>query len=62
MDYYYADNEGHIMIKMRVTASSDNVIINKEERFAQGIFLPYGITSDDNATAVRNGGMGSTGK
>ena len=28
--------------------------------FAQGIFLEYGITVDDDATAVRNGGMGST--
>ena len=30
--------------------------------FAQGIFLEYGITEDDDATAVRNGGLGSTTK
>ena len=28
--------------------------------FAQGIFLEYGITEDDDTEAVRNGGFGST--
>ena len=28
--------------------------------FAQGIFLPYGITVDDDCTSTRNGGFGST--
>lgn len=28
--------------------------------FAQGIFVEYGITVDDEASAVRNGGFGST--
>ena len=28
----------------------------------QGIFLEYGITVDDDADGVRNGGFGSTGK
>ena len=27
---------------------------------AQGIFIPYGITVDDNVESVRNGGFGST--
>lgn len=30
--------------------------------FAQGIFVEYGITVDDEATEVRNGGFGSTTK
>ena len=30
--------------------------------FCQGIFSEYGITVDDEATAVRNGGFGSTSK
>lgn len=29
---------------------------------AQGIFLEYGITDDDDAKATRNGGFGSTDK
>lgn len=28
----------------------------------QGIFMQYGITEDDEVTAVRNGGFGSTSK
>jgi len=28
----------------------------------QGIFVEYGITEDDDATTVRNGGFGSTTK
>ena len=30
-------------------------------KFAQGIFVPYGITIDDEANDVRTGGFGSTG-
>ena len=30
--------------------------------FAQAIFLPFGITYDDDATEMRNGGFGSTDK
>ena len=30
------------------------------EGFMQGIFLEYGITEDDDADGVRNGGFGST--
>ena len=29
--------------------------------FAQGIFMEYGITVDDEAKSTRNGGFGSTG-
>ena len=28
--------------------------------FVQAIFIPYGITYSDDATGVRNGGIGST--
>ena len=30
--------------------------------FAQGIFMQYGITEDDDAEGIRNGGFGSTTK
>lgn len=60
-DYYYADNEGHIMIK--IYNGSDKVLeIKKEDRFAQGIFSEYGITIDDEANETRHGGFGSTNK
>ena len=32
------------------------------EGFAQGIFLPFGITEDDDADGERTGGFGSTTK
>ncbi|MBR2686137.1 MAG: protease inhibitor I42 family protein [Erysipelotrichaceae bacterium] len=58
-DYYHADNEGHIIIK--VTNHSDKTLsLKKGDRFVQGIFLPFGITEDDDATANRTGGFGST--
>jgi len=62
-DYYYSDNEGHIFIKI-TNDSRDNKEIDLSElsAFAQGVFMPFGITQDDNTTAVRNGGFGSTSK
>lgn len=58
-DYYNADNEGHILIKIKPTLKDLQLKIG--DKFAQGIFMPYGITDDDNASGVRSGGMGSTG-
>ncbi|MCI8286235.1 MAG: deoxyuridine 5'-triphosphate nucleotidohydrolase [Lachnospiraceae bacterium] len=60
-DYYYSDNEGHIFIKMtNDTNEGKSVEIARGTGFAQGIFIEYGITVDDEADGVRNGGLGST--
>lgn len=59
-DYYNADNEGHIKIKL--TGGSRDFAVKKGEAFAQGIFVPYGITVDDDCTEERRGGFGSTDK
>ena len=60
-DYYHADNQGHIMIKM--TNNSDKEFtLNKGDGLAQGIFLPYGLADVQEVTAVRTGGLGSTTK
>lgn len=60
-DYYYSDNEGHILVK--VTNCGDKTLtVAKGQGFAQGIFVPFGITEDDNVTDIRNGGFGSTTK
>ncbi len=62
-DYYYSDNEGHIFIKiMNDTNENKTIELKAGSGFAQGIFTEYGITFDDNAQAVRNGGLGSTTK
>ncbi|MBO6046603.1 MAG: deoxyuridine 5'-triphosphate nucleotidohydrolase [Erysipelotrichaceae bacterium] len=60
-DYYYSDNEGHIFAKITNDTNENKTIsIPKGNGFIQGIFLTYGITEDDDANAVRNGGFGST--
>lgn len=62
-DYYYSDNEGHIFIKMTNASNEGKTVeVPQGTGFAQGIFLEYGITVDDDADGVRNGGLGSTTK
>lgn len=58
-DYYYSDNEGHILVKL-VNNGSKNIHIAKGEGFCQGIFSEYGLAIDDCVASKRNGGFGST--
>lgn len=60
-DYFNADNEGHIFIKIRNDGSKP-LIINRGNAICQGVFLKYGITDDDTADKDRVGGIGSSGK
>ena len=59
-DYFNADNEGHIKIKLIGGSADYNV--KKGSAFAQAIFMPYGITYDDDCGEQRRGGFGSTDK
>ncbi len=62
-DYSSSDNEGHIFIKLTNDSNEGKILeLAAGEAFAQGIFLPYGITEDDDASGVRNGGFGSTSR
>ena len=62
-DYYNSDNEGHIFIKiMNDSNEGKTLFVKRGEAFAQGIFVEYGITVDDDADDIRNGGFGSTSK
>lgn len=61
-DYYNSDNEGHIMLKVSHCLGDYMLPIERGMGIAQGIFIEYGITTDDNSTNIRNGGFGSTGK
>lgn len=62
-DYYYSDNEGHIQVKITNDGQEGRTLcLPAGERFVQGIFVQYGITCDDDADGIRNGGMGSTGR
>lgn len=60
-DYYYSDNDGHIYLKITNDSKTDKMVsLKKGDAFAQGIFLEYGVTTDDDVTSIRNGGFGST--
>ena len=62
-DYYNALNEGHILIKIiNRSIEGKPLILEKGKGFAQGIFLEYGITIDDDVEDIRTGGFGSTEK
>lgn len=65
-DYYGADNEGHIMIKISnndgaVNKFQSSFVVEKGKAFCQGILSPYGVTVSDSSAAKRTGGFGSTG-
>jgi len=62
-DYYgNPDNEGHLMVSL-MNVRTEPVQIMKGERIAQGIFIRYEKTTDDQTNGnVRLGGFGSSGK
>lgn len=61
-DYYNnPDNEGQIFGQF-TNITSQTVTINKGERIMQGVFMPFLVADNDNATGDRKGGFGSTGK
>ncbi|MDR2043545.1 MAG: deoxyuridine 5'-triphosphate nucleotidohydrolase [Clostridium sp.] len=60
-DYFYSDNEGHILAKITNDSKEGKVLeLAAGAGFLQGIFLRYGITAEDDAQGIRNGGFGST--
>ena len=62
-DYYNSDNEGHIFCRITNDSNEEKTIsLKADEGFCQGIFVEYGITVDDDADGIRNGGFGSTTK
>lgn len=60
-DYFFSDNEGHIFIRI-TNGGNKSCEIKADTAFAQGIFLQYGTTVDDDTQGIRNGGFGSTSK
>lgn len=60
-DYAESPNEGHIFV--RITNEGDKTLhIDAGTAFAQGVFTRYLLTEDDDSTALRTGGLGSTDK
>ena len=61
-DYYDASNEGHIMVPVTNDSKSGKTLtLEAGKAFVQAVLVPYGITEDDSAEGVRQGGFGSTG-
>lgn len=61
-DYFNAANEGHIMVKITNDSREGKTLsLNAGERFCQGIFLPHGLAREEEVSAKRTGGFGSTG-
>jgi len=62
-DYFGSDNEGHIMARLtNDSREGKGLRLEQGMGFMQGVFTEYGITEDDEAEGVRNGGFGSTGR
>lgn len=62
-DYFSSDNQGNIFLKLTNDSRDNKVLhVNKGDGIVQGIFVEYGITTDDETTETRNGGFGSTDK
>ena len=60
-DYVNSDNEGHIFIKITNDSKENKTLeVKCGSAIAQGVLVPFGLTVDDDATAIRNGGLGST--
>ena len=63
-DYYNnKTNEGHILVKItnKDSTTQADFTLEKGKAFCQGIFLPFGITKDENTIQpTRSGGIGST--
>ena len=61
-DYYNnADNDGHIQLPL-LNLDPKDIVLENGERVAQGIFMKYLLTDNDNSNDTRNGGIGSTGR
>lgn len=60
-DYYFAENEGHIIIGI-VNRGDQTMRINIGERFVQGLFGAYYLALEADVVNKRSGGFGSSGK
>ena len=58
-DYYNADNEGHIIVGI-INRGEKDLIINKGDRFVQGIFYKFYLAEEEENNIERHGGFGST--
>ena len=60
-DYYSNENNDGEIIFAFYNISNETIIIHKRDKIGQGIFEKFLLTDDDEASAERVGGFGSTG-
>lgn len=58
--YGNADNDGNIAFAF-TNHGKEPIQVNAGDKIGQGIFLPFLLTDDDEASGDRTGGIGSTG-
>ena len=58
-DYYFSDNEGHILISIKNNGEK-TLSIKSGEAFAQAVFVEFGSALGSESDAQRKGGIGST--
>lgn len=59
-DFQFGRNDGDMLLAL--TNMSDEIRQYKPgDRICQAVFEIYGVTSDDDASGIRTGGVGSTG-
>ena len=60
-DYYGANNEGHIQVKLvNDSLLKKQIELSQGDAFCQGVFVPFGTTVNDKVNTQRTGGFGST--
>lgn len=60
-DYYGANNEGHIQVKLvNDSLLKKQIELGQGDAFCQGVFVLFGTTVDDQVETKRTGGFGST--
>lgn len=60
-DYYSNENnDGNIGVFLK-NISNEDIVINKGDRIAQGMFLNFLVADNGNTDKTRSGGFGSTG-
>lgn len=60
-DYINSRNGGHILLKLVNPSADEPIVFKMGDRIAQGIFMEYLVTYDDDVNTERTGGFGSTG-
>lgn len=61
-DYYGNENNDGLLYVQIFNLKNEDLIINKGDIIAQGIFMKYLLVDNDNANGTRTNGFGSTDK